>query len=145
VNKIIGKDTMQFWLDSLHYGTTKINTSIDQFWADNSLKITPDEQLGLVEKLYFNKLPFQKRTQDIVRKIMLRENNANYKLSYKSASAILENGKSIEWLVGWIEENQHPYFFVLNTELPGGPNPQNAGVALLKTILKSKGFFLGKK
>src|ERR1041385_5517166 len=58
VARRIGKDTMQFWLDSLSYGTKKITTRIDSFWLDNSLKITPDEELGLVKKLYFNQLPF---------------------------------------------------------------------------------------
>ena len=59
----IGKDTMQHWLDSLKYGSRKIKTAIDTFWLDNSLKLTPDEEMGLVKKLYFNQLPFQKRSQ----------------------------------------------------------------------------------
>ncbi len=58
VARRIGKDTMQFWLDSLSYGTKKITTAIDTFWLDNSLKITPDEELGLVKRLYFNQLAF---------------------------------------------------------------------------------------
>ena len=44
---------------------------IDSFWLNNHLKITPDEQLGLVKRLYFNQLPFYNRTQEIVRKVML--------------------------------------------------------------------------
>src|SRR6476661_5521556 len=56
VARRIGKDTMQFWLDSLSYGTKKITTQVDSFWLDNSLKIKPDEQLGLMKELYFNKL-----------------------------------------------------------------------------------------
>ena len=51
VARRIGKDTMQFWLDSLSYGSKKITSAIDTFWLDNSLKITPDEQLGLVKRL----------------------------------------------------------------------------------------------
>jgi beta-lactamase class D len=58
VARRIGKDTMQRWLDSLAYGTKKIKSDIDTFWLDNSLKITPDEQLGVVKRLYFNQLPF---------------------------------------------------------------------------------------
>lgn len=58
VARRIGKDTMQQWLDSLHYGTQKITGRIDTFWLDNSLKIKPDEQLGLVKRLYFEQLPF---------------------------------------------------------------------------------------
>ncbi|MDQ3683685.1 MAG: penicillin-binding transpeptidase domain-containing protein, partial [Bacteroidota bacterium] len=55
----IGKDTMQNFLDTLFDGTKKIKV-VDTFWLDNSLKIRPDQQLGLVKQLYFNQLPFHK-------------------------------------------------------------------------------------
>ncbi len=145
VARRIGKDTMQLWLDSLHYGTTKVKTKIDTFWLDNSLKISSDEQLGLVKKLYFNQLPFQKRTQDIVKKVMLQEANSNYKLSYKSGLGYCENGDALGWLVGWIEENQHVYFFVLNVEGAHDADMKNIRINMLKSILKSQGFFEGKK
>lgn len=141
----IGKDTMQQWLDSLKYGNRLIKTRIDSFWLDNSLKITPDEEMGLVKKLYFGQLPFQKRTQDIVKKMMIQEDNANYKLSYKSGWGFLENGKSLGWIVGWIEENRHPYFFVLNVEGDHDADMKTARLAILKAALKQYGFFEGKR
>ncbi|WP_262915049.1 penicillin-binding transpeptidase domain-containing protein [Niabella ginsengisoli] len=65
VARRIGKDTMQFWLDSLQYGAGKDKknykiSTIDTFWLDNSLKITPDQNLGVVKQLYFDELPFSK-------------------------------------------------------------------------------------
>jgi beta-lactamase class D len=145
VARRIGKDTMQHWLDSLNYGSKKITTKIDTFWLDNSLKITPDEQMGLVKKLYFGQLPFQKRSQDIVKKVMLQENNANYRLSYKTGLGFLENGKSLGWIVGWIEENRHPYFFVLNVEGAHDADIKNIRLNILKAILKQNDFFEGKR
>ena len=68
VARRVGKDTMQRWLDSLAYGTKKIKSEIDTFWLDNSLKITPDEQLGVVKRLYFNQLPFFNNYQQMVKK-----------------------------------------------------------------------------
>ncbi len=145
VAKRIGKDTMQQWLDSLKYGNRKIGGSIDSFWLNNSLKITPDEELGLVKKLYFGQLGFQKRTQEIVKKVMLQEDNANFKLYYKTGLGYKENGKGIGWIVGWIEENHHPYFFVLNVE--GNHNAELWKIRknILISILKKQGFFEGKK
>ena len=111
VARRIGKDTMQFWLDSLgyaaKYGRAIIRNNIDTFWLDNSIKITADEQLGLAKKLYFDQLPFQKRVQEIVKKVMLHEDNANYKLSYKTGLGYRENDNAICWVVGWIEEIKH--------------------------------------
>jgi beta-lactamase class D len=149
VARRIGKDTMQHWLDTLgyaaRYGRAVIKTRIDTFWLDNSIKITADEQLGLVKKLYFDQLPFQKRPQDIVKKIMLQESNANYRLSYKTGFGYSENGNAIGWVVGWIEENEHPYFFALNVEGPHDIDMTTVRLNILKGILKQLGFFEGKK
>lgn len=145
VARRIGKDTLQRWLDSLQYGTHKIKTRIDTFWLDNSLKLSADEELGLVKKLYFGQLPFQKRTQDIVKKVMLQERNANYSLSYKTGWGFRENGKALGWVVGWIEENKHPYFFVLNLEGDPSIDMKTIRMNILKAVLKQYGFFEGKK
>lgn len=146
VARRIGKETMQKWLDSLSYGTKKITTRIDSFWLDNSLKITPDEELGLVKRLYFNQLPFHKLNQEIVKKAMLFEDKPNYKLSYKTGWGNRENGNPLGWVVGYIEENKHPYFFVLNIE----SQDKNIDIAtlrmkILKGILSQLGFMQGKK
>ena len=47
VARRVGRDTMKLWIDSLHYGNININGPIDSFWLNNTLKISPDEQLGL--------------------------------------------------------------------------------------------------
>lgn len=145
VARRIGKDTMQRWLDSLAYGSRKIRTAIDSFWLDNSLKITPDEQLGLIKNLYFNQLPFFKSYQEMVRRAMLRENNANYRMGYKTGWGTTEKGYALLWVVGWIEENNHPYFFVLNFETPDtGRDLAALRLKMLTDILKHLGFFEGK-
>jgi beta-lactamase class D len=148
VARRIGKDTMQFWLDTMAYGTKKIATKVDTFWLDNSLKITPDEQLGLVKKLYFNSLPFHRYNQEIVKKAMLFEDKPEYKLSYKTGWGFYDDvhKKHIGWIVGWIEENRHPYFFVLNFESPDKNfDMVNVRMKMLKDILAHLGFLQGKK
>jgi len=146
VARRIGKDTMQQWLDTLSYGTKKITSPIDTFWLDNSLKITPDEQLGLVKKLYFNQLPFHERNQEIVRTAMLMEDKPEYKLSYKTGWGFKENGNNLGWMLGYIEENKHPYFFVLNIESPEKDfDMPTVRMKMLKDILAQLGFMQGKK
>ncbi len=145
VARRIGKDTMQFWLDTISYGSKKIKTSIDSFWLDHSLTITPDEQLGLVKKLYFNQLPFHQGNQETVKKAMLFENKPEYRLSYKTGWGI-DKQRQIGWVVGWIEENKHPHFFVLNLE-SNDPGIDMAAVRMniLKGILDELGFMKGNK
>lgn len=147
VARRIGKEKMQHWLDTLGYGrrydTPVINT-IDTFWLDNSIKITADEQLGLVKNLYFEKLPFQKRTFRIVKDVMIQENNSNYQLAYKTGLGYTENGNKLGWIVGWVEENKHPYFFALNVEGPPDADMVTIRMKILTGILKQLGFLEGK-
>jgi beta-lactamase class D len=145
VARRIGKDTMQHWLDSLQYGNKKIGTAVDSFWLNNTLTITPDEQLGLIKKLYFGQLPFQKRTQEIVKKVMLQSANTQYAISYKTGLGYKKNGQAIAWVVGWIEENKHPYFFVLQIEGAATVDLKKARLSVLNAILKEQGFFEGKR
>ncbi|MEO5888730.1 MAG: class D beta-lactamase [Ferruginibacter sp.] len=145
VARRIGKDTMQQWLDSLHYGNMKIGSRIDSFWLDNSLKISADEQLGLMKRLYFDQLPFQKRTQQIVRDVMTQEKNTQYTLSYKTGWGFDENNNSIGWIVGWVEENLHPYFFVTLIKSPDkNIDMKTIRLNITKRILKQLGFFEGR-
>jgi beta-lactamase class D len=142
----IGRATMKKWIDSLSYGNKDISGPIDSFWLNNSLTITADEELGLVKKLYFDQLPFFQRTQQIVRKMMLMESNANYRLCYKTGWGYTPEGHNLGWIVGWIEENQHPYFFVLNIETPDkDADIRGIRMHILKTILQDMGFFQGKQ
>ena len=150
VARRIGKDTMQFWLDSLKYGAGKDKkpykiSKIDSFWLDNSLKLTPDQNLGVVKQLYFDELPFFKIYQQKVKHAMLFEDNSNYKLAYKTGWGITDKRHALGWVVGWIEENKHPYFFVLNIE-SSNPDYDMSTVRLkiLKDILKEYGFFEGQ-
>ena len=151
VARRIGKDRMEFWLDTVNYGAGPkdtafiIKTAIDTFWLDNTLKITPDEELGLMKMLYFNQLPFFKTYQEKVKKAMLFENETSYRLGYKTGWGRRENGNHLAWLVGWVEENNHPYFFVLNFE-SSDPNADipRIRMKILKGILGQLGFFKGK-
>jgi beta-lactamase class D len=124
-------DTLKHWLDTLGY---------------NPSKITADEQLGLVKKLYFSQLPFQPRSQRIVKGAMKQEDNSNYALSYKTGSGTGAKNQPLGWLIGWIEENNHPYFFVVQSEASANTTDVDAAnLKILKSVLKQYGFMEGQK
>lgn len=141
----IGRDTMRAWLDSLSYGDEKMGPHVDSFWLDNSLKISADAQVWLVKKLYFKQLPFRASVQEQVKKMMIRENNSTYQLAYKTGWGKTENGNELGWIIGWIEENRHVYFFALNLESPDHAiDMKTVREKILKNILTKQGFFKGK-
>lgn len=145
VARSIGEDTMKLWIDSLAYGNKNISGPIDSFWLNNTLKISPDEQLGMMKRLYFDQLPFRKSVQQTVRNVMLQEDNTAYKLSYKTGWGFDEADNAIGWLVGWIEENRHVYFFVTMVKSKDkNIDMIPVRIGITKDILKQLGFLEGK-
>ena len=146
VARRIGKDTMRRWIDSIGYGNKNISGPIDSFWLNNTLKISPDEQLGLMKRLYFDQLPFRKSVHEMVKGVMLQEDNTAYKLSYKTGWGFDEQKNNIGWQTGWVEENNHVYFFV--TFVKAGKEEIDMKAVrknITMGILKQLGFFEGKK
>lgn len=136
----IGPGRMQHYLDTVKYGNMKMAGSIDSFWLNNSLQISPDEQVGFLKRMYFNELPFSERTQRIVKTMMLQEQTPEYNLYYKTGTAPV-GGKMIYWIVGFAEKIVHvkepqqsmnksdyryyPYFFAQNFEIPLSDTAKN--------------------
>lgn len=154
----IGIDTLKKWVDSLQYGNKDIRAEGGHVLI-RGIKINADQQLGLIKKLYFNQLPFFRRPQDLVKDMLTKEINSNYKLVYKTGRAAYNPGPAaynpgaaygpgpaIGWVLGWVQENEHPYFFVINVESPDGhADIETIGIQLAKRILPTLGFFQGKK
>ena len=146
VFKNMGSDTLKAMIDSIGYGNKNIGNKGDLFWIDNQMKISPDEQLGFMKKLYFDQLPFRKSVMESVRNMMLKEDNSAYRLSYQTGEGLDEKGQKIAWACGWIEENRHVYLFVTMIDAEKKQiDGAKQSVAISKNILRNYGFFLGKK
>ena len=146
ISRRLGYDTLQSWIDTVSYGNKMITNPVDSFWLNNKIKISPDEQLGLLKRLYFDQLPFRKSTQEQVRNMMIKEDNSAYKLSYVTGYGADEKNNIIDWNIGWIEENKHVYFFVCNTKSEKTSNSNNQiANKITKDILTHYGFFKGVK
>lgn len=144
IGRRVGKPKMQFWLDSVKYGNMAIGLHVDDFWMDNTLKISADEQLGLLQKLYYAKLPFQSRTQRLAKSLLLVDKTMNYSISYVTGNTIYAD-KQVGWIMGWLEEKSRPHFFVLNLEAPRELKSINeVSHQMLYSILKEQNLF-GKK
>lgn len=140
----IGRNNLRKWVDSLHYDNQALDRDSTALY-DGALKVTADEQLGLIKKLYFNQLPFYRRPQELVRDMMIKEETTNYKLVYKTGR-VLYKDHVLGWVLGWVEENRHPYFFVADFETPDlRAEVDKIGPQLVKQILPTMGFLQGKK
>lgn len=110
----IGVERMNLYLNKLQYHDMKVDsTSIDTFWLVGDSKINQYEQIDFLKRFYESKLPIAKRTENIMKKLMVIEENNRYKISGKTGWAI-RNGNNNGWFVGYIEVKNKVYYFATN-------------------------------
>jgi beta-lactamase class D len=116
VARKIGVKRMKSNLKKLNYNGMVFDTlTIDDFWLQGKSKISQVQQTDFLERLYFSKLPISKRTENILKDIMIIEKTESYTLSGKTGWGMrneIDNG----WLVGYLETNNSVYFFATNVE-----------------------------
>jgi beta-lactamase class D len=111
----VGTEKMQYHVDAVQYGNKDITGRIDSFWLDGALRISADEQVELLKRLYHDDLPFSRRSMKIVKEILVLENTNTYRLIGKTGSGLVDTSY-IGWFVGYVEEKDTVYFFVTNIE-----------------------------
>jgi beta-lactamase class D len=112
----IGERRMREHLERLDYGNADISGGIDQFWLRGGLRISANEQVAFLEKLYDGKLGVSQRSADIVRSLMQLELTPEYRLSGKTGTAPIDETRELGWLVGYVETSEGVHFYALNME-----------------------------
>jgi len=107
----VGGKQMKYWLDKANYGNADTSGGIDLFWLIGGLRITPEQEIDFLKRLYNNELPFSQRSMDKVKKIMVVEQTPSYTISAKTGLGSQDN-KDIGWYVGYIETKGNVYYFV---------------------------------
>jgi beta-lactamase class D len=116
VARKIGVKRMKAYLKKLNYPGMVFDTlTIDNFWLQGKSKISQMQQIDFLERLYFSKLPVSKRTENIMKDIMLIEKTKSYTLNGKTGWG-MRNEINNGWLVGYLETNNSVYFFATNVE-----------------------------
>ncbi len=116
VARKIGAKRMNDYVQKLDYGNLRIDSvNIDNFWLKGESRISQMQQIDFLKRLYNFELPISKRTENIIRNIMLIKETDQYKLSGKSG---LSNNNEVYngWFVGYIELKDNTYLFATNLE-----------------------------
>lgn len=113
----IGAVRMQEWIDKVGYGNQNISGGIDRFWlGGGALRITALQQIAFLQRLHDGTLPFSARSQDIVKRILIRDQTSSYILRFKTGWAG-DNPPMLGWIVGWIERDGHVAYFATNLDM----------------------------
>ena len=114
VGKKIGVARMKEYLAKLNYGHMLVDSaSIDVFWLEGESKISQFEQIDFLKRFYFSRLPISERTEKMMKKLMVIEENDTFRLSGKTGWSV-RNGNNNGWFVGYIEKGEKLLFFATN-------------------------------
>jgi beta-lactamase class D len=123
----VGYDRMQQWVTQVGYGNQKIGgiDDIDKFWLQGQLRITPQEQIQFLRRLYKNDLPFSERSLSIVKDMMIMEKTPDYTITGKTGwvGVADEVTPKIGWYVGYVEKGENVYFFATNIDIRNESDP----------------------
>jgi len=132
----LGPATIKDYLAKLDYGNQDISGGLTQFWLDSSLKISPDEELQFLKKLWCDKLPASSRAMELTKKIMYLETSpSGVILSGKTGSGAPKKN-ALGWFVGHIQGNTGEYLFIVNYSENNPAKEKSYPGMIAKNILK---------
>jgi bla regulator protein BlaR1 len=114
----VGSERMGEYVKALGYGNQDISGGITSFWLGSSLKISADEQVDFLRKLYTDALPLTPRSQAQVREMLKLTKTSAYQLSGKTGSNVVEGKAILGWFVGHLALADKAYVFACNIEAP---------------------------
>ena len=114
--RAIGAERMQAYLDQFHYGNGSTAGGLDQFWLHGGLRISADEQVQFLARMYNGELDISPQSVAIIKDLMILEDNPAYRLGGKTGTADVTPTRELAWLVGYVERNNDVWFYALNME-----------------------------
>jgi bla regulator protein BlaR1 len=112
----IGETRMQVFLNKINYGNKDISGGLTTFWLQSSLKISAQEQVDLIHKLYAVELPIKAKNIEILKKNITLYNQDGVHMMGKTGSGDQEGKWVLGWFVGVVEKDGNRYFFATNIE-----------------------------
>jgi bla regulator protein BlaR1 len=136
----IPHNLMQQELNRIGYGNGDLSGGTTPYWMESSLKISPIEQVRLLQSFYMNHFDFHDENVQTVKDSIRLSKNEGRVLSGKTGTGAV-NSKNINgWFIGYVEDGENTYFFATNIA-----NGKNSGgseaAAITLSILKDKGIY----
>ena len=119
----VGNETYLEYLQKLNYGNKLTGPEITRFWLDGDLRITAEEQIAFLKKVYSKELPFQSKQFELLKEIMLVEQTDVYSMYAKTGWAVRDDGEHT-WYVGYVEVGDQVWFFATNIEIKSNDDAQ---------------------
>ena len=135
-----GFQSVKTFLQTINYGNQNTGTNLNLYWTDFSLKISPIEQVELLQNFYQNNFHFNRKNIQAVKNALLLSTTSSGSLYGKTGTGRV-NGKDVNgWFVGYIESDNNTYYFATNIQAPSNATGSQA-TEITEAILSDFGIW----
>jgi beta-lactamase class D len=150
----LGMEREREYLRRFDYGNADPSSGLTTFWLGGSLRISPEEQLGFLRRLYANELPVSPQATRTVQAILVQPAGAianaagerpfdapwppGTTLSAKTGSTSFDRDRAVRWIIGRVERDGRAWLFVSCVTGPGSVGAM-AAVDLAERHLRQRG------
>ncbi len=108
----VGDKKYHEYLRKFNYGNGLTGNDIERFWLDGDLRMSVKDQIRFLRNVHAEDLPIQKKHIQTLKRIMLSEDNEDYKIWSKTGWS----GKD-GWYVGYLVTGEQTWFFANHIEI----------------------------
>lgn len=135
-----GFEAVRTFLQTINYGNQNTGTNLNLYWTDFSLKISPIEQVELLQDFYQNNFHFDSKNIQAVKKALLISTTSSGSLYGKTGTGRV-NGKDVNgWFIGYIETSNNTYYFATNIQSSSGATGSQA-TEITESVLSNLGIW----
>lgn len=112
----VGNDRYLFHFKRLDYGNSQTGPDVTTFWLNGDLKISAEEQIAFLKRLYNEELPYKRHHIQLLKKIMIVEETPDYTVRAKTGWAMRISHQH-GWYIGYVETKGQVWFFATNIDI----------------------------
>ena len=138
----LGTGAVRKFLKKIHYGNETVGRDLALYWTDQTLKISPVEQVELFRKLYEHMLPFSDENMDAVIDALYLGESDTGTLYGKTGTGQVDHKNVNGWFTGCLETSGNVYYFAVNIQSDEGASGSRAAEITRKILEERPEIFL---
>ena len=133
----IGRDGIQSYVQKIGYGNENAGRDIGSYWMESTLKISPVEQIELLNAFYQNTFDFDPENIQAVKDSIRLLSSADGTLYGKTGTGRVDGQDRNGWFIGFVERQENTYFFATNIQAENNAAGSSAAEISLSILAES--------